>query len=126
MESPMTERVSLEVACEPRLARLVRMTAANVAMLSSMSVDRIEDIRMAAEEAFVCACSVMPGDMLTISFEVDAEHVAMTFELGDVDIEAAFATTEGAYADLILSAVCDSYSRDASPAALHLNLRADV
>ena len=53
--------ISLSVSADPRLARLVRMTAANVAMLSSMSVDRVEDIRMAAEEAFIYACSVRPS-----------------------------------------------------------------
>ena len=35
--------IVLTVAADPRLARLVRMTAANVAALSSMSVDRVED-----------------------------------------------------------------------------------
>ena len=43
--------ISLVVSCDPDLARLVRMTAANVATLSSMSVECVEDIRMAAEEA---------------------------------------------------------------------------
>ena len=46
-------RVALTVACEPHLARIVRMTAANVATLSAMSVERVEDMRMAAEEAFI-------------------------------------------------------------------------
>ena len=36
--------IALTVACEPHLARIVRMTAANVATLSSMSVERVEDI----------------------------------------------------------------------------------
>ena len=43
--------ISLVVSCDPDLARLVRMTAANVATLSSMSVECVEDIRMAAEAA---------------------------------------------------------------------------
>ena len=47
--------VSLRLEATPALARLVRMTAANIAVLSSMSVDRVEDLRMAAEEAFVLA-----------------------------------------------------------------------
>mgnify|MGYP000379250466 CR=1 FL=1 len=51
MSSEATCPITLSVAGDPRLARLVRMTAANVGALCSMSVDRIEDIRMAAEEA---------------------------------------------------------------------------
>ena len=37
--------VSLRLEATPALARLVRMTAANIAVLSSMSVDRVEDLR---------------------------------------------------------------------------------
>ena len=48
MSSEATCPITLSVAGDPRLARLVRMTAANVGALCSMSVDRIEDIRMAA------------------------------------------------------------------------------
>ena len=45
MSSEATCPITLTVAGDPRLARLVRMTAANVGALCSMSVDRIEDIR---------------------------------------------------------------------------------
>ena len=67
--------ITLSLAADPSLARLVRMTAANVAALSSMSVDRVEDVRMAAEEAFIYACSVEEGATVDISFAVDAQHV---------------------------------------------------
>lgn len=42
MSSEATCPITLTVAGDPRLARLVRMTAANVGALCSMSVDRIE------------------------------------------------------------------------------------
>ena len=117
----------MTVSADPHLARLVRMTAANVAMLSSMSVDRVEDIRMAAEEAFIYACAAKPMGELSISFEVDDEHVAMTFELGDVAFDEISVDTEtSVYADLILGAVCDSYEKRENPSALHLMLKADV
>ena len=117
--------ISLNVASDPRLARLVRMTAANVAMLSSMSVDRVEDIRMAAEEAFIYACSVTPDASVEIDFSVDADHVGMSFALdaskaGEPDDQAS------AYAELILASVCDSYEKTESPLVLHLELKADV
>lgn len=119
--------IRLTVSADPHLARLVRMTAANVAMLSSMSVDRVEDIRMAAEEAFIYACAAKPMEELPISFEVDDEHVAMTFELGDVAFDEISVDTEtSVYADLILGAVCDSYEKRENPSALHLMLKADV
>lgn len=119
--------VALTVACDPHLARLVRMTAANVATLSSMSVDRVEDIRMAAEEAFIYACSTAPGDELAIEFDINASHVAMTFSL---DVEAFAVPSEddpsAAYVDLILGSVCDVYEKRESPARLILDMKADV
>ena len=119
--------VCLTVQADPSFARLVRMTASNVAMLSSMSVDRIEDIRMAAEEAFIYACSTEPGADLSISFDVDSEHVGMTFELGHVAFaEPSEEDPTSAYVDLILGVVCDSYEKREDPATLVLMLKADV
>lgn len=118
--------ISLTVAADPHLARLVRMTAANVATLSSMSVDRVEDIRMAAEEAFIYACAALPAGQLTVSFTVDEGHVGMDFELGDTAFDQLDAGETAVYADLILGAVCDTYEKRDYPAALLLTLKADV
>ena len=78
MSSEATCPITLSVAGDPRLARLVRMTAANVGALCSMSVDRIEDIRMAAEEAFIFGCTAVDSDDISIKFDVDESHVGMT------------------------------------------------
>ena len=67
MSSEATCPITLSVAGDPRLARLVRMTAANVGALCSMSVDRIEDIRMAAEEAFIFGCTAVDCDDISIT-----------------------------------------------------------
>ena len=117
MSSEATCPITLTVAGDPRLARLVRMTAANVGALCSMSVDRIEDIRMAAEEAFIFGC--------TIKFDVDETHVGMTITFGDqatVDEDDQAAV----YAELILASVCDSYEKTTAPLTLSLDLKADI
>ena len=121
-----TSPITLIVAADPCLARLVRMTAANVAALSSMSVDRVEDVRMAAEEAFIYACSVEQGSMVEISFLADADHVAMDVLLGDGPLAEPEADNPAAYAGLILGAVCDAYEKTDAPARLHLELKADL
>lgn len=118
--------ISLSITADPRLARLVRMTAANVATLSSMSVDRVEDIRMAAEEAFIYACSVQPHEALSVTFDVDEAHVSMTFGLEGTSVQDAEPAGEAAYADLILGTVCDTYEKIDDPASLVLTLKADV
>ena len=124
--SSINSTVKLTVTADPHLARLVRMTAANVATLSSMSVDRVEDIRMAAEEAFVLACAVAPGRDVPISFTFDADAVSMSFDLEGSSFEAASDAESAVYADLILGAVCDSYEKRAQPAAILMTLKADV
>lgn len=119
--------ISLVVSCDPDLARLVRMTAANVATLSSMSVECVEDIRMAAEEAFIYACATSPDETLTIDFDVDSTRVAMTFTLeADAFAEPSADDPTAAYADLILVSVCDVYQKVESPARLVLEVKADV
>ncbi len=120
------EPITLTLTADPGLARLVRMTAANVAALSSMSVDRVEDVRMAAEEAFIYACSVEEGASIQIAFAVDAERVSMDFALGDTLPAEPDAGNPAAYAGLILAAVCDSYEKTDAPAHLHLELKADL
>lgn len=119
--------LSLSVPCEPHLARIVRMTAANVAALSKMTLDCVEDVRMAAEEAFIFACATAPSDDLAIEFDVDASHVAMTFELSaDAFADLSSEDPTAVYADLILGSVCDTYEKYESPARLHLDIKADV
>ncbi len=119
---PMT----LTVMADPRLARLVRMAAANVAALSSMSVDRIDDVRMAAEEAFIYACSVEADAQVSLTFTVDDAHVAIDVDLGIDELPAADPESPAAYAGLILAAVCDAYETADAPARIHLELKADV
>ena len=45
---PSTSIVKLSVPAEARFARAVRMTASNLAVCCDMSVDDVEDVRMAA------------------------------------------------------------------------------
>lgn len=119
--------ITLTLNADPSYARLVRMTASNAGLLSSMSMDRVEDIRMAAEEAFIYACTVQAGHPLTISFLVTDEGLTMRFQLGvDEFSEPDPENPTSLYADLILGSVCDSYQKLCCPAALVLELEADV
>ena len=99
--------IKLTVACDPSYARLVRMTAANVATLSSMSVERVEDIRMAAEEAFVYACATGVRDTMTIEFTLTDDALEMVFELGDQNVAEDASEPSLVYSALILDAMCD-------------------
>ena len=108
MSSEATCPITLSVAGDPRLARLVRMTAANVGALCSMF-----------------GCTAVDSDDISIKFDVDESHVGMTFTFGDqatVDEDDQAAV----YAELILASVCDSYEKTTAPLMLSLDLKADI
>lgn len=101
--------VTLSVPPQPSFARSVRMMAANLAVLCSMSVEEVEDARMAAEEAFVYACATRPTTC-DIAFDVSADALSMTFSLGDAPTDADSAVAEQVgLALVLLSAVSDTY-----------------
>ncbi|MBO7675566.1 MAG: ATP-binding protein [Atopobiaceae bacterium] len=101
--------IRLSVPAEPSYARSVRMMAANLAVLCSMSVDEVEDARMAAEEAFVYACATQP-ESCDMTFSVTTESLDMSFSLGGVvPAEDEALSEQISLAELLLSAVSDSY-----------------
>ncbi len=101
--------IRLSVPALPSYARSVRMMAANLAVLCSMSVDEVEDARMAAEEAFVCACATHPTTC-EMTFWVSEGSLRMAFSLGGtVPMEDDALAEQVSLAELLLSAVSDSY-----------------
>lgn len=119
----MPERnVTLCVPAEAPFARSVRMMAANLAVCFDMSVDDVEDVRMAAEEGFVYSCATRP-DVCRIVFGHDGDAMTMDFSLGDSipgEDELGGDAQSLDLAELLLSAVCDDYGVSEDGTALHL------
>lgn len=115
-----TERSTLSVPPAARYARVVRMTAANIATLANMTIDDVDDVRMAAEEAFVCACASGLNERMQVDFIVSNTGLEMDFELGDTDVWDSPADDALGYARLMLDALCDSAEVVGTPARLHL------
>ena len=77
-----SDNVILSVPASAEYARSVRMLAASLAVTDDFSVDDVEDVRMAAEEGFVYACSTMPpAGSVEISFGIEPGEVTMDFVL---------------------------------------------
>lgn len=111
-----TSPIHLSVPAQPEFARTVRMMAANLAVLCGMSVDDVEDMRMAAEEGFVLACATQ-----TASVDIDfslADGLGMELSLGSTQLAEDDQTN--LYTQLILQAVCDEYSCDFTAGSLKL------
>lgn len=118
----MSERVvRLSVPAEPDFARSVRMMAASLAVTCNMSVDDVEDVRMAAEEGFVFCCATQP-ETCDISFTLGVGEVRMDLGLGDEPIPEDDNTLD--LAELLLSAVCDEHEVSEDGSLLSLVKRA--
>ncbi len=118
---------TLEVPAQGDYARVVRMTAANIATLAGFGIEEVDDVRMAAEEAFIYSLATNPGQRLSVSFSLEGTRLAMDFALGtdwraDDPDEPALA-----YSALILQAMCDVYEIVEEPSiSLHLEKEAGV
>ena len=116
-------RVTLVVPARPTFARSVRMMAANLAVLCSMSVEDVEDARMAAEEAFVYACATGPNEC-GISFDISDAQLSMTFGLGEGAGEEDPALAEHiGLAKVLLMAVSDECDIDREGRTLRVTKR---
>ena len=113
--------VRLSVPARPDYARTVRMMAANLAVVCNMSVDDVEDVRMAAEEGFVYSCATAP-ESCDVTFELSEAQVRASFSLGAEPVD----TGDDALglAELLLSAVCDEHGLSDDGSALVLVKRA--
>jgi serine/threonine-protein kinase RsbW len=125
------DRITLTVPAKSEYAKAVRMTAAAIVSRMGMTYDEVDDVRMAAEEAFVYATETVPeGAEVHFEFLVADDLVSIDVSLGSENPEADTEEAErrASYATFILQSVCDSYEfvSDESGAHLRLTKRAGV
>jgi len=106
-----TDRILLSVPAKSEYAKTVRMTAAALVSRMGMNFDQVDDVRMAAEEAFVYAVDTLPEDaQVQFEFFVDDDEVVIDVPLGSEDPSSdEEAERRAAYATFILESVCESY-----------------
>ena len=102
-----SDSIRLCVPAEAAYARVVRMTASNLAVLADMDVDDVDDVRMAAEEGFVYACATAPA-ACDVVFTVSSEEMRIDCALGEVDA-ADDEQTDLDLIEALLNAVCDDF-----------------
>jgi serine/threonine-protein kinase RsbW len=116
--------ITLTVPARSEYARTVRMTAAALVGRTEMTYDEVDDVRMAAEEAFVYAVDTLPeGSDVRFEFRLTDDSIEIGVPLGlkksttDEETERA-----AAYAVFILESVCDEYEFTTAESGAHLRL----
>ncbi len=125
------DRITLTVPARGEHARTVRMTAASIVSRMGMSFDDVDDVRMAAEEAFVYAAdTVTEGSDLTFTFEIGDDSIEIVVGLGhEANLSDEEVERRASYATFILESVCDSFeltSNEAGAPSLRLLKRAGI
>ena len=106
-----SERVTLSIPCKPEYAKTVRMTAATLVSRTAMSYDEVDDVRIAAEEAFVYACDhSVDGETIDVRFSVDEAAFEIRVSLSELSrVSDEDVERRTAYATFILQSVCDHF-----------------
>lgn len=105
-----SDRIVLTVPARGEYAKTARMTAAELASRIGMSYDDVDDVRMAAEEAFVYASGHVAGEgELTFSFHIDEDGMIISVGPFPVVVEEPGSEPEDRYAAFILESVCDEF-----------------
>lgn len=119
----MSDRVTLIVPAKGEYARTVRM-AAGALVSRGGTIDDVEDVRIAVDEAHVFACEHLPEAAgVTYVFELDPAELRA--EVGALPRAAAGdgeQETSTRYARFILESVCDSFDFDIRGDACYLVL----
>ena len=100
------QTVRLSVPAEPSFARAVRMMASSLAVTIEMSVDEVEDVRMAAEEGFIYCCATRPENC-NITFSLAKDEIRMYFDLAGEPVDDDDSSLD--LVELLLAAVCDEF-----------------
>jgi serine/threonine-protein kinase RsbW len=118
------DTITLTVPASAEYARTVRMTAAAVVARMPFTYDEVEDVRMAAEEAFIYAVDTLPEEAdVTFQFVLHGAQLEMDVTLGGTpDVSDEEVERRATYASFILQSVCESCEL-ASDADGHMFLR---
>jgi serine/threonine-protein kinase RsbW len=119
-----SDTVNLRVPAKGEYAKLVRMTAAALSSRMGMNYDQVDDVRMAAEEAFVYAVETLQdGSEVTFEFVLTESELVISVPLGEENPNSdEEAERRAAYATFILESVSDSYEFASGESGPYLRL----
>ncbi len=112
--------IRLTVPAAPEYARVVRMCAASAAAVADLSLEDVEDVRMAAEEGFVYACAT-GQDSVSCELALGEGTLELNYSLGP-DLDAVDDDSLD-LVEALLDAICEDFGISEDGSALTLVLR---
>jgi serine/threonine-protein kinase RsbW len=107
--------IDLAVPAHPDYVGLIRSTAAHIAAHANLTIDAIDDLRLAVDEAFAVLIAHKPDSgAVTIRFTIQAEHldIELTGPAGSP------APDKTSFAWTVLTALVHEVSTQTSPAGI--------
>lgn len=112
MAEPMTsydsDTTALEIVvpADPRLLRVLRLVASGVASLGALSLDGVEEVRVAVDELGATLINASGGAPVTVRFELDDTKLAVE---GSTELTPSTELDVDPLTDRILDAVASSH-----------------
>jgi serine/threonine-protein kinase RsbW len=107
--------INLAVPAEPEYVGLIRSTAAHIAAHADLTIDAIDDLRLAVDEAFAVLIAHKPqSGVVTIQFKIHSKKL-------DIELTGPAGSPppdKSSFAWTVLSALVHEVSTQTSPAGL--------
>ena len=107
--------IDLAVPATPEYVGLIRSAAAHIAAHADLTIDAIDDLRLAVDEAFAVLIAHKPDSgVVTIKFQIHSERL-------DIELTGPAGSPppdKTSFAWTVLSALVHEVSTDTSPAGL--------
>lgn len=101
-----TTELEIVVPADPRLLRVLRLVASGVASLSALSLDGVEEVRVAVDELGATLIGASSGGPITVRFELDATSLCVE---GSTEVGGSAPLEVDPLTDRILDAVATSH-----------------
>lgn len=98
--------LEITVPGDPRILRVLRLVASGVASLGSLSLDGVEEVRVAVDELGATLIGASGGGPVTVRFELDADNLCVE---GSTEISGGTPLDVDPLTDRILDAVATSH-----------------
>lgn len=106
--TPKVDKTELEIVvpADPRLLRVLRLVASGVASLGALSLDGVEEVRVAVDELGATLINASGGAPVTVRFELDESVLCVE---GSTELMPSTPLDVDPLTDRILDAVATSH-----------------